>query len=84
MSPALVLTLVLVLGSAGAFHAAFGRTLRGLGVTLVAALAGFVLGEAAARWLGHTRGLIGHVHALHGLAGAWLAMTIARRWAPWR
>jgi len=84
MTPGLVLTLLLVLGSAGAFHAASGRTLRGLGVAVVAALAGFVIGEAVARGFGQDRGMIGHVHALHGLAGAWLAMVVAARLVPWR
>ncbi len=80
MSPALVLTLVLVLGSAAAFHAAWGRTLRGLGLAVLAALAGFVAGEALMRWLGGDRWLYGQVYLLPDLAGAWIAMGLAWRW----
>lgn len=84
MSPALVLTLVFVLGSAALFHAACGQTLRGLGIAVVAALAGFLAGEALARWLGADRWLVGQVHVLPGLAGAWLAMVVAWQRKAWR
>lgn len=78
LSPAFALSLVLVLLSAFAFHVAFGRTWRGLTIVIVAALAGFVLGEAAARLLEHESGMLGEIHLLHGLVGTWLAMAVAR------
>jgi len=77
--PSLVLVLLVVLASAFAFHAAVGRDWRGLGLAVVAALAGFVAGEAVARALGHDLGAVGSAHMLHGLAGTWLAMIVAWR-----
>jgi len=79
MPPALLLAGALVLVSAFGFHAVAGRTLRGLGWMVVAALAGFLGGEAGARALWGERLAVGQVHLAHGLAGAWLAMAIARR-----
>jgi hypothetical protein len=77
--PALLLSLLLVLLSALALHAAVGRTLRGLGLFVLAALTGFVLGETVARALAQDRGMLGPVHLTHGLVGAWLTLLVARR-----
>ena len=80
-SPALLLAVVLVLLSASVYHAAFGKSLRGFFVTVLAAFSGFLLGEALARGLGHERFALGQIHLLHALLGAWLGMGIAaRRW----
>lgn len=75
--PALVLVAILALLAASAFHAAFGRTWRGWGVAVLAALAGIAAGEAVARGLGHTRFLVGTVHVVHGLAGAAVGLVVA-------
>jgi len=80
MTPALALVLLLVVCSACAYHAAFGRTWRGWGMSVLAALCGFVAGEAVARWLGQGGWAVGQVHALHGLGGAWVALAAAGRW----
>lgn len=75
--PALPLVLLLILLSAALLHAALGRSLRELGLLILAAAIGFVLGEALARAQGHSRFMLGPVHLLQGLAGAWLAMGLA-------
>lgn len=81
LPPALVLSVVLVLLSAFAYYAAMGRTARGLVLTVIAALIGFVAGETVARLLDHHRGMVGPIHLVHGLVGTWAAMIIARRHA---
>jgi hypothetical protein len=79
MPPALLLTVVLVLLSALGFHAVAGRTARGLALFVIAALAGFLAGEIVARALAPTFGRLGPVHIVHGLAGAWLFLLVARQ-----
>jgi hypothetical protein len=69
---------VLVVLSAFLFHALFGRSTRGLVITIVVALTGFVLGEMIARLLGHTFAAMGPLHMVHGLLGTWVAMSVAR------
>lgn len=70
MPPGLVLVVLLAVFVASAFHAWFGQSWRGWGVTFLAALVGFAAGEAVGRALGHVRGVVGQVHVLHGLLGA--------------
>lgn len=83
MTPALALALWLVLAVACALHAVQGgparRWLRGL----LAAPAGFVVGEALARLAGSDVGALGGVHVLHATAAAGLAAWVARRWWAW-
>ena len=78
LPPAMLLALCLVLLSAFVYHTAFGRSGRGLALSLVAALAGMVLGEALARGLGQGP-RVGELHLVHGLAGAWLCMALLAR-----
>jgi hypothetical protein len=77
--PPLVMILLLVVLSASLFHALFGRTARGWLVLLVAALGGFVAGEALARLLDQEWGRLGPVHLAAGLAGAWAVMALVHR-----
>ena len=79
--PPVLLSLMLVLLSAFAFHALFGRSGRGIATLVVVALAGFLAGEALARAFDTSRGTIGTVHVAFGLAGAWAFLFVARRWA---
>lgn len=80
MPPAYALALLLVVLSGTAFHALFGRTWRGLLSSMAAATAGFLIGEALARFMGLTFGQVGPLHPVLGVTGAWLAMAVARRW----
>jgi uncharacterized membrane protein YeaQ/YmgE (transglycosylase-associated protein family) len=75
----MLLALILSLLMAFVYHAAFGRTGRGLVVSILAALTGMVLGEALARMLGQHWLMVGQAHVLHGSVGAWLCMALAAR-----
>ena len=76
--PAYALGIVLVVLSAFVFHALFGRSTRGLAITIVVAIVGFVIGEIVGRLLDHEFATMGPLHLFHGLLGAWIAMAIAR------
>jgi len=75
--PALAVVLVVALLSASLFHAVFGRSWRGLGISIVAALGGFAVGETVARALAQNVAMVGQVHLAHGLLGCWVAMIVA-------
>ncbi len=79
MPPAYALAFLLVVLSGTVFHALFGRSWRGLLVSLAAAGIGFALGEVLARFMGVEVGRLGPLHPVLALAGAWLVMTVARR-----
>lgn len=77
ISPALGMALVLILLSASLHHALRGRDTVGWARDCLAAAAGFAIGEALARATGSTRAMLGALHLLHALGGAWGAMLLA-------
>lgn len=78
LNPTLLLAILLAIGYASLFHLWTGRNLRDLGIYLLAAAVGVVLGQ----WIGGTLGLnvlrIGQLHALEVTVGAFLALVIVR------
>jgi hypothetical protein len=77
-SPLVVLMLVLATLYASLYHVLFGRSLRGLLVSWLAAIVGMVaaqLGSQALAWRGP---MVGELHVLTASVGAWLTMLLAR------
>ncbi len=77
ITPALGLALVLILLSACLHHAVLGRQATDLGRDILAASAGFAVGEALARASGSQLATLGALHPLYALGGAWGAMLLA-------
>ncbi|HQZ70360.1 MAG: hypothetical protein ACH37Z_01095 [Anaerolineae bacterium] len=77
ITPALGLALVLVLLSACLHHALLGRLATDLGRDVLAAAAGFAVGEALARATGSRLAMLGALHPIYALSGAWGAMLLA-------
>jgi len=82
LSPALLLSLVVALIYAALFHLWQGRTLRDLGIFILAAVLGFAVGQGVGRWvyvplLEWQR--VGQVHVLVASLFSWLALFIAKR-----
>jgi hypothetical protein len=79
VSPMLVLSLVIATLYAALFHLLGGKTMRDLGVTWLAAVVGFAVGQVLASALGWADPMIGELHLLAASAASWLAMALARR-----
>ena len=82
ITPALGMALLLILLCASLHHALRGRRATDLGRDALAAAAGFAVGEAVARAGGSRLAMLGALHPLYALGGAWGAMLLAA-WA-WR
>jgi hypothetical protein len=77
-SPLVVLMLVLATLYASLFHVLFGRSLRGLLVTWLAAAVGMVAGQLVSQAFGSRGPMVGDLHVLTASVGAWVAMLLAR------
>jgi hypothetical protein len=78
MPPTVALALLLTTAYASAFHLVVGRNMRQLAVSLLASLAGFVIGHAAGATWGPNLQLAG-LFIVHASLSSWAAMAVARR-----
>ncbi len=78
LNPPLVLSAALVFGYGSLFHLWQGRTYRDLIVYVLAAGAGFGLGQGLAVLLNWPWFQIGQVHIVEASLLAWFALLIAR------
>ncbi len=76
-APSTVLSVVLATTLAALFHLWRGVRARELLLYWPVALLGFLLGQAAAQWIGTSFAMIGDVHVLEGSAVALAAMFLA-------
>ena len=78
MSPGIVVSVLLIVGYASAFHLWGGRNLRDLGIFLIVALVGFGVGQVIGIFsdIGLLR--IGPVQALEASIMAWVGLILAK------
>ena len=74
--PALLLSLLLIIGYAGLFHLWGGQTLRDLLLYLLAAMAGFTAGHWSGEILDVPLPKIGELHVFAASLGAWIGLVI--------
>lgn len=79
VSPIVVLSLVIATLYAALFHLLAGKAMRDLGVTWLAAVVGFGVGQVLASAMGWADPMIGELHVLAASAVSWLAMALARK-----
>jgi hypothetical protein len=79
--PALVLSVLLVVGYAALLHLWGGRSLQELFLYLAAAGIGFAVGQLLGLLLQMPLPRIGQVHVVEATVFAWLALIGAREWA---
>ncbi len=75
ISPGLLLSVILCIAYASAFHFWRGRTLRDFALYLLAAALGFGAGQLVGLFTRISWLQIGEVHVVEATLGAWLAMA---------
>jgi uncharacterized membrane protein YjjP (DUF1212 family) len=78
-SPLLVLSAVIATLYSALFHLLWGQTFRELGISWLAGMVGFGLGQVLASSFGWGDIRIGELHLLAASAFCWLFMALARR-----
>lgn len=78
MSPSLLLSSLIAGIYAALFHLWRGRTFRELPLYLVAAIAGFALGDLVGDAIGLDIFMIGPLHIIEASLGSWGMLFIAR------
>lgn len=77
--PMLVLSLVIATLYSSLFHLRWGKTLRELFISWVAALLGFASGQLLASAFSWRDVLIGELHFVTATVACWLFMALAKR-----